>query len=108
MYRLRAYIDFDWVAPGTGGAAMSTLEANNPGLGPSLGPGTTGIAQSLRIQQAEQIFTTTALSAVTSGQISTALTQLATDLLAQVNSATNTSTGTTPLSQMQGWATGAQ
>ena len=106
MYRLRAYVDFDWVPPGTGGAMLSTLEANNPGVGPSLTAGTTGVSQSLRIQQAEQILTTTAIAAVTSAQISTALTQLAADLLAQVNSGANTSTGTTPLLQMQNWASG--
>lgn len=106
--KLRAYVDFDYVAPGMGGAGMMSLEANNPGVGPGApgGPGTGGVAQSLRIQQAEQIFTTTLTSAVTLAQVTAAINQLAADLILAVQSTAVSSTGTTPLQQMQNWATG--
>jgi hypothetical protein len=106
LYKLRAYVDFDASATGMGGAGIRTLEANNPAMESGQTAGAGGIAQSLRLQQAEQIFTI-AGGALTSAEVQAALTQLGVDLLAQVNSV-NTSTGTTPLAQMIGWASGAE
>ena len=80
MYKIRAYVDLDWVAPGMGGAGMMQPEANNPGVGASLLSGTGGVAQSLRIQQAEQVLTTTTISAITQAQFNTAIDLLAADL----------------------------
>ena len=108
MYKIRVYVDLDWVGPGMSGAAVFTQEANNPAFGATTmtaaAPGSGGSAQSLRMQVAEQIVTTTPLSALTQAQFNTAINQAATDL--QTILATANSTGVTNLAQAQSWATG--
>jgi len=97
-YRLRLYCDFDWVGDGTGSAGLGLLQSNNPGTGGStVGgiAGAAGCAQTLRLQQAEQI---PGGDSPTAGNFSTALTNGATDLNAQITAAI--------LAQMQAWSTG--
>jgi hypothetical protein len=107
-YKLRAYIDFDAVGVGMGGAGISTLQANNPGMGATRGAGAVGVAQSLRLEQAEQILTTTGGGVLTQAEINTAIDALAADLKLQIVSTAVLSTGTTPLAVMVNWATGAE
>jgi len=108
MYKARCYLDLDWAAPGMGGSGLMSLEANNPGVGPGApgGSGVGGIAQTLRMQQAEQVYTTTAISAITQAQFNTMIDQLAADL--KLEFAATNSTGQTNLAQAAGWATGAE
>lgn len=90
-YRIRFYVDFDFVGQGVGGAGVFNAAANNPGLG------TVGSAQTLRLQQMEPVLA--AIPAVpTSTEFKTALTQGATDLGTQITAAV--------LATLQGWASG--
>lgn len=104
-YRLRAYVDLDWVPEGAGGAAFWIQASNNPGFGAAEGPGPVGNAQTKRVQVAEQIVGTAA-SPPTSTTVTNALTQLATDLGTIINTNIDPNYGTTILTAMQGWATG--
>ncbi len=94
-YRLRVYCDFDWVGDGMGGAGLGLLESNNPGTGGGGYSGVAGNAQTLRLQQAEQVL---GGDSPTGANFQTALNNSAIDLYAQITAAI--------LAQMQAWSTG--
>jgi hypothetical protein len=98
---LRAYTDLYWLPEGTGGVTLvpSGGQANIPGTGPgglNSGPGPN--AQTLRLQQAETIIGVQG-TPPTAGNITSALTQLATDLGSQATVAA-------VLAQIQNWQLG--
>ena len=88
---IRFYADIQWVPDGAGGAVLGQAQANWPGLGP------VGNAQTLRLQQLEQVF---GGDTPTQGQIQAALAQGGTDLGAQVTTAVTAT--------INGWASGQQ
>jgi hypothetical protein len=90
-YRIRVYLDVDFVGQGAGGSLVYNAAANNPGLG------SVGVAQTLRLQQAEPVLAANP-SAPTAAEFHTAVTQGATDLNTQINAAL--------VATFQGWASG--
>jgi hypothetical protein len=103
--RARLYIDFDWVPDGSGMATLGQNQSNNPGYGAALGPGAVGNAQTLRLQVGEGVVP--GGDTPTSGNMATMLTQAATDIGTLLSTPGAYSGGTqTPLSIIDGWATG--
>jgi hypothetical protein len=94
-YKIRVYLDVDYVGAGTGQAYNAA--ANNPGMGSGLAAGETGIAQSKRYQQGEQVQAVNP-AIPTQAEFRTALTQAATDLGLQLTAA--------EVATLQGWALG--
>jgi len=96
-WKVRVTADIDWVGEGMGGAGLGILASNNPGFGTlGTGAGAVGCAQTLRLQQADQIIATAAPP--TLQNFKDALTTSATDLGSQITA--------TVLAQLQGWSTG--
>lgn len=94
MYRIRYYVDFDWVGEGAGGVGQGVLMANNPAAG------AVGQAQTSRLQGAQWVVGGGYGTAPTSGNFLTALTGMAVDISTQLNSTTG------PLAAIQLWESG--
>jgi hypothetical protein len=96
---VRCYVDIDYVGEGASSALLGIAAANDPGIGPSLLAGARGNAQTLRIQQAEQVSPTA--TPPTSANIQAAITAAAVDLNSQL-----TANGSALITQIQGWYSG--
>jgi hypothetical protein len=94
-FKIRVYMDVDYVGAGTGQAFNAA--ANHPGLGSGLTAGETAMAQSRRYQQAEQVQAVNP-AIPTQTEFRTAITQAATDLGLQLTTA--------EIATLQGWALG--
>jgi hypothetical protein len=100
-YRVRCYIDIDWVGDGGGtvlGGGIS--QANNPGFTGADGSGSVGVAQTRRYQTSEQI---PGGDAPTLANILTALQSCASDFAAASGTVKITAA---ELALIQAWATG--
>ena len=97
-WMLRGYIDACWVPEGTGGVTVMPPggEANEPGYGAALAAGPAPNAQTLRFQVSEPISGITG-TPPTSGNLTTAASQLGTDLGTFL---------TSNLTQIQNWQLG--
>ncbi len=101
--KVRVYVDFDQVGEGAGtvlGGGQS--QANNPGFGQASGPGSVGIAQTLRMQAGEQVLGTS--GALTLAQIQTAMVAIANDLAGASGTPQITAA---ILAQINAWNTGS-
>jgi hypothetical protein len=99
LYRVRAYVDVDWVPRGLGGMDLTQNQANLPGYGTGATPGPGGVAQTMRFQAAEMVPNALTV-APTAANIGTAISSTATDIQGQITAAI--------LGVIQGWATGGQ
>jgi hypothetical protein len=100
-YKVRVYVDVDWVGEGSGGAGLagstsSVGMSNYPSQGIANYPIAVGNAQTMRFQDQEPVGGT--LDAPTAANIGAAITAAATDIQTQITAAV--------LAQIQGWATG--
>lgn len=104
-YRIRVTVDYDWVAPGSGNAALQPGAISNlPGYGATQGPGMAGISQTLQLRVAEQV---PGGAAPSQGNFDTALAAAAADITTLMGTSGAYSGGPdTPLALIQGWATG--
>lgn len=89
-YRLRYYVDIDWVGDGTGGTMQGILQANNPVAGD------VGSAQTMRLQGGQYV---PGGDSPSGSNFTTATTAMGTDISTQINVAAT-------LAQIQAWATG--
>ena len=90
MFRLRYYVDVDWVGDGTGGTGQGQLQANNPVAG------AVGMAQTMRFQGGQYV---PGGDTPSGANFTTATTAMGTDISNQINVAAI-------LAQIQAWATG--
>lgn len=94
--RVEGQIRIGWVPDGAGGAALGQQQANVAGTTSTLGPGVIFNAQVLQLIQAEGV---NGGDTPTQAQIQAAVTQMATDLNAQITTAVTAT--------INGWATGS-
>lgn len=105
-YRIRVTVDYDWTPDGSGFATVGQNQSNNPGYGAALAGGPVGNAQTLEMMVSEGV---PGGDTPTSANFGTALTAAAADLLTLLNTAGAANGQTaTPLSLVQGFATGAE
>jgi hypothetical protein len=83
MYRVRYYVDVDWVGEGTGGVGQAPLEANNPAAGP------VGMAQTMRMQGAQYVTGGGYGTAPTTSNFLTAFTGMGVDINNQFTANSN-------------------
>lgn len=98
-YRVRVYVDIDWVPRGLGGVGLGQNQANIPGFGTGATAGNAGMAQTMRFQASERVpnaFTT----APTAANVQTAIASAGTDIQGQIDA--------TVLATIVGWATGKE
>jgi len=91
-WRVRYYVDVDWVGEGTGGVGQGILEANNPAAGG------VGMAQTLRLQGAQYV-AGVASSVPTAASFTSTFSSMASDISTQFMA--------TSLTTAQNWSTGS-
>jgi len=103
-YLVRSYTELCWVPDGVAGAALGQNQANSPGFGSALNPGSIPNAQVLRLQVAEPV---PGGDSPTQANFNTAFVAIAADLNTLIATPGAFSGGTqTPLAIAQGWSTG--
>ena len=98
LYRVRAYVDVDWVPRGLQGTNLAQNQSNSPGFGTTAQAGEGSMAQTMRFQAAE-IVPNALTTAPTAANFGTAIQSCGTDIQGQITAAI--------LAVIQGWATGS-